>query len=299
MKYRLLKVLLPLILFVSGAAAIAEHNYQEPQDGSIVRLISAAASQPILFVFIGESNSTGLATNTYPTTHELSVRPAVQLLDHVSLDSFWNLHVGVNNQIENVQFSGTNPLTGTPYWYSTHGWELQLANRAEAGDFRRSTVYLAKCGQGGTVIANWDSNASYLGISPYQVAVKRIDSARNIIFRATHQWPQTIVFYNQGINNSGIDTATWHSKTVNLFSRLRRDVGVPDMPIEFLDFSSMGPDYYGYIIRNNLPNEITNFKAVSSFGATPLLADGIHWEYAAVKTNANRLIDTALRYYIR
>ena len=136
------------------------------------RITGATSGVPVLVVFAGESNSGGLAANSYATSGELSIR-TLPIWDNINNDGFDFLDIGTNNLLGHA---GNESYSST-----AHGAELQLANRYDDGDFGDRTVYLCKAGQGGTTIAAWmPVTGQYEGIYPYEVFIQRVSNA--IIF---------------------------------------------------------------------------------------------------------------------
>src|ERR1044072_1981924 len=103
----------------------------------------------LLFIFNGESNSGGLGANSGATSHELSVRSSIQILNNYTL-LFEDLHIGVNNILQHAGFNDSGPNN------QNHGWELGLANKVEANAFPQTQAHLVKTGQGGSLINEWN-----------------------------------------------------------------------------------------------------------------------------------------------
>lgn len=102
-----------------------------------------ALARRLLVIINGESNSGGYALNSEALSSELLPRSAVQILDNTGLATWQDLDIGTNNLVGHSGLSNG----------STHGFELELANRAETDSFYNEPVYLVKTGQGGSTIA--------------------------------------------------------------------------------------------------------------------------------------------------
>ena len=107
--HHLAVAMLATVLITTGAISA---RAEEPADGE---------RRPKLLVIItGESNSGGFALNSEATTEEVAPRSAVQILDNDVL-AFRPLDIGTNNLLGHAGLKPTE----------THGFELELANRAE------------------------------------------------------------------------------------------------------------------------------------------------------------------------
>jgi len=150
MQHRLRRRLLTVAIAVGGIAA--------------ARADGPAGDRPptLLVVITGESNAGGYALNSEATPEELAPRPAVQILDNDAL-VFRPLAIGTNNLLGHA---GLRPT-------ETHGFELELANRAERWPADRQPVYLVKTGQGGSRIADWAPDGAYFRTFRTRVAAAR------------------------------------------------------------------------------------------------------------------------------
>lgn len=227
-----------------------------------------------MIIFAGESNSGGYADNSSATPEELAPQPGVQILNN-STFLFEDLDIGTNNLIDHAGLANG----------VTHGWELQLANSIRAGgDWLEDVIYLVKCGQGASLIADWDENDVY-----WHKLKSRVDTAR-IALAALGLKPIPYVFYSQGINDSIYSTpvATWKTATKDYFTRLRQHIGYA--PIMMTRLPPDRPDYTAAI--NEIAREYPWVFPIEVADAT--LKDGNHWDYAGMKLIASRMIGNCI-----
>lgn len=229
---------------------------------------------PVLIIFNGESNSGGLAQNSLLTSADLTPKPKIQILNNNNF--VWEtLQIGVNNLIDHAQLAAN----------ASHGWELGLSNRA---DDLNTPVYLCKTGQGGSVIANWNTGGTY-----YTKFLQRINAAKSLLSGSGISY-RAILWYTQGINDAsqGADPNIWKAATIAHFAKIR--VEFPNIPILFSHIPSQ------YSIFNTAISEIiaagTNIYDISVDGAA-LGIDTNHWGYAGMQTIAGRMVDKTLQLY--
>lgn len=235
----------------------------------------------VLLVFTGESNSGGLAANSSATTSELLARSSLKILNNNSL-LFENLHIGVNNQIGHAGFTTAQDTT-------THGWELEFANRIDSGTFGINPMYLVKAGQGGSIIANWIIGSAY-----NDSLFKRMDTAIALLTSLNNsQKPSIYIFYSQGINdaNAATNATTWQLATIQHFKDIRNRYGN-----SIRIFMTNMPTYIGgnYAAYNSAIASIATllpyvfFIDVSGAGQN---GDNLHWSYSGMKLIGSRMID--------
>lgn len=236
-----------------------------------------------LIIISGESNSGGRALNSSASPSELAPRSSVQIFNNITF-GFQNLDIGTNNLLGH---SGLATDT-------EHSWELEMANRVEAGSFGNNPMYLVKTGQGGTKIENWAvGNTAYNGVDCWQVFQSRVDSAISQLHGMSGLDVQPYLFYTQGINDAiaGTNLTTWKAATIAHFAKIRAKYG--DMPIVMTKlmttYNSFNP------IIDQITAEVTECYSVVTADAT--LRDVNHWDYAGQKLVAGRMMDTILAYY--
>jgi carbohydrate esterase-like sialic acid-specific acetylesterase len=228
---------------------------------------------PLAFVFTGESNAGGLGLNSDATTAEVAPRSSVQILN-LSTFQFENLDIGTNNLRDHAGMEA--------YYDTSHGFELQLANSVEAGDFaQQSKVYLIKTGQGLSKVADWNIGGTY-----WTKFRERIGAAR-LHLPANRQW---IVFYSLGINDgiAGTDITTFKADTIAHISKIKAELtGCFIIMTQFQSLSG------GFAAINNALAEVaatqSNVFVVDSTGATTGV-DAYHWGYAGLKTITKRMV---------
>lgn len=229
-----------------------------------------------LFLFIGESNSGGYALNSEAPSNEIDETSYIKILNNTTLSTFDNLDIGTNNLVGHTGLSN-----GT-----THGFELELSNRAESKTWYTNPTYLVKCGQGGSQVSQWATNQSYFTtfVSRYQAAQSLLS---NIQFR-------TYILFSLGINDAlaGTNVNTWKSNVITFLSNIRSYTGA-STPIVMTEFQGMGTggtayDSYSTVIQE-IASEVRNTYSVDVTGAG--LRDANHWNYSGMKFVAGKMLD--------
>lgn len=232
----------------------------------------------VLFIFNGESNSGGYASNGDPTAYELSARSSIQILNNTTL-AFQDLDIGTNNLI------GHNGLTAN----ATHGWEIGLANAIEAGIItNKSQVHLVKTGQGGSYIKAWSQLTTY----PFYFT-QRVDAAISALNTAGKTY-QIVVFFSLGINDNGqvITDTEWRTEVETWFAAIRTRYGanVSFVMTKFFGAFTKFDDQMDAIAAAD-----SKVKTVVTTGEplVPIGQDGFgdrHWNYAAMKDICNSML---------
>ena len=219
--------------------------------------------------FIGESNSGGYALNSDALASELDIDPNIKIWDNINNDGFENLDIGTNNLLGHTGLSN-----GT-----THGWELQLQSKAESLD---SPIYLTKCGQGGSVISQWDLNGSY-----YQSFITRATGSKSAI---TQSNLKTCVVISFGINDAiaGTNVNTWYSETLSWIESVKNETNADIIVItDLMENTSEKIAINAQI--DNLVSALPYLEKSLTAGAT--LRDSNHWDYNGMKLICNRIWD--------
>lgn len=243
-----------------------------------MNIFYASMGQPYkrLFVINGESNSGGYALNSEAMSSELLERSAIKILDNTGLSSFQNLDIGTNNLVGHAGLSNG----------STHGFELEMCNRAETKKWYNKPTYLVKTGQGGSTISQWALNGSYMN-----TFVSRVQAAQSLLLGQRYK---PYVLFSLGINDaiSATNVATWKAAVINHFVNIRTYLGA-NTPIIMTEFQGMGASSTAYDSYSTAIQEIAandpNTYSVSASGAG--LRDSNHWNYAGMKLVAGRLLD--------
>lgn len=240
----------------------------------------------------GESNSGGLAANTYASQQELSAR-RIKILNNTTYASFDSLHIGVNNLIGHV---GLNYAED-----SAQGWELEIANLYDQNVFTNRTVYLCKRGQGGTLVSQWFRGATYTAeaqtVEPYDTALAGIRAAYNLITAIHNRPPQVVILWSDFVNDAGAgtSTATFKANTKTVFQQFRDDLGYGDFPIIMTQGQSITPVYDAKMVE--ITNEMSNVYVINTTGAetTQVFAGaGSHWGYTGMKQIALAMVTLML-----
>lgn len=245
------------------------------------------STTPLLLIFAGESNSGGLAGNSYATSPELAKRK-LKILNNSTLASFDSLDIGSNN------LTGHNALEYAAA--DAHGWELELANKVDSGYFGSREVFLCKAGQGGTKIVNWFAGSFYNGsVYSYETFLLRVDSARTIIERETGEEPDIVILWSQGINDAA-DTTGWKNNQIKVFENIKEDLGF-DVPIVVTQFQSISiPAYFNTSI-SEIAALMTNIYPANTSGAETsqvFAGAGGHWGYTGAKLVADIMLAIVL-----
>lgn len=233
------------------------------------------SKRPILVIINGESNSGGYALNSEAPLNEIGERESVQILNNNTL-VFENLDIGVNNLLGHAGLSNG----------STHGFELELANRADVNDFYSEGVYLVKTGAGGSTIAQWNVGGAY-----YNTMESRITTAQEILNFSDYN---IVVLYSLGINDAiaGTNVNVWKTAVQNHLNELRTIIGQGNVPIIMTQFQGMGSggtQYNSYSTTiSEIATNLENVYAVDVSGAG--LRDLNHWNYAGMKQVAGDML---------
>ena len=224
-----------------------------------------------LFVFTGESNSGGQAQNSQATPAEVAPRACVQIFDNIGLSSFLTLDIGTNN---NLDHWGLEPT-------SMHGWELQLANSVEAGEWWDGTVHLVKTGQGGTKLYEWHAASTY-----YTKFVQRVANAQAIL-RSQGKVPLIFLWVSWGINDaiSGTPVNTFMTQLDEMFVRMRGELGF--VPIVMAKNMASSP---GAVYNDALDAYAASDNMFFTVDPTGCATDDVnHWSYAGMKELSLRM----------
>lgn len=235
--------------------------------------LSKVNSKPFLVVINGESNSGGYALNSEAPSGEVGTRSSVTILNPVGL-VFEPLNIGGNNLLDHAGLSNG----------VTHGFELELANRADT-IAKYANVRLIKTGQGGSTIGQWNVGGGY-----FTKFSQRIAAAKTFINFADYN---IVILFSLGINDAGAGTNinTWKTGVTNHFASMRAEIGFGDIPIIVTQFQGMGGNAYGSYNTaiQELASSLTNVHPVDVTGAG--LRDPNHWNYVGMKMVAGLLLD--------
>ena len=247
----------------------------------LLALSASAADRPLVFVFTGESNSGGIGRNAEATAAEQAARPSVQIMNLTNgTFTFEPLLLGQNNLRDHAGLEG--------YYAGCHGLELGLANAVEAGSFAgRKQVYLVKTGNGGSKIEHW---------APDQQSGcwKKFDQRLAAAKRQVPTNAQWVVWFSLGINDAIANTpiASWKQDTLAHLKRIKKEL--PGAPIVMTQFQSMKRYAATDKTLAEIAAEEPGVFVVDSTGAG-MEPDGNHWNYAGLKTVAQRMVETTVK----
>jgi hypothetical protein len=256
-----------------------EPRYTQALLGAINKFPGAVSVRPsnpanLLIIFSGESNSGGFAPNSQAPVSELGLRPNVRILNNSFL-KFEPLDIGVNSLIDHAGLSGV--------YSNIHGFELGLANEADAGKLGRDPIYLVKTGQGGSTIQSWGVGDTY-----YTKFLARTRAAR-AVFTAAKTTVLPILWYTQGINDAfynSITVSEWKTLTLAHFAKIRQEI--PDLIILFAEITPKWGVYNQAIAE--VVAATSNCYLIKNTNAT-VLPDLNHWDYFGAKLIASRFVD--------
>lgn len=237
-------------------------------EGQVINIKSGQlTNETVLIVINGESNAGGQVPNSGATQSELAPRPAFQILNNTNL-TFEDLHIGVNNNIGHQGLQ--NGLT--------HGFELELANRADTNAFYAKPCYLVKTGQGGSVIDQWRVGQPY-----FTTFLKRVGSAKKLLKGKPYR---TVIIFSLGINDAiaSTDIKFWKASVKKHFVNMRKALG-PDTPIIMTKIMPVFKVYNQAI--EQIAKEVPNVYVVNTADATQ--ADPYHWDYNGMKLIGSRM----------
>ncbi len=252
------KILIAIILIGVGC-------YKEESN---MKLFASQNKRQRLIIFTGESNSGGIAPNSDATAGELAARPSVQIWNNTS-GGFQDLDIGTNNLLGHTGLSGL--------YDDTHTWELELANICATNGIRQ---YLVKTGQGGSVIANWNTGGTY-----YTTLVSRVNGARTEI----GQLP-VVFWYTHGINDriAGTASGTFKTSVQTHISNLKSSFPGAKF-IMMKNMTNNGNDTYNTVIQEiaDADDDVETIEVTSA----GVQGDGNHYTYSGTKLIANRFWD--------
>lgn len=246
-----------------------------------------------LFIYSGESNSGGRALNSSATSPELAVRSGLKIFNNSTLNSFDSLQVGVNNLI------GHPGLDSAPIPTTEHSWELEMANRVEAGTFGSAVEYIVKTGIGGATIAQIISGGTtYNSVNGWNQLIARVDAAIPIMTTINGGTaPRLFMLYSQAINDAiaGTAVATWKANTKTHFANIRARYGNVVIVMErFESITAVNTAPFNTAIQQ-IATEMTDVLSIDGSGTT--LRDSYHQDYAGKKIMAGRLMDALKANY--
>lgn len=239
-------------------------------------LITTPSTTKSLIVLFGESNSGGIAPNSSATADELSPR-SLKIFNNSTLASFDALDIGTNNLVGHA---------GLEYaMYNSHGMELELANKYDAGYFTKE-MFLLKAGQGGSKVSEWQIGGSY-----YTTFKQRLNACLSLLNISISD---CIFMLSLGINDKGINTpvATYKSGMKTLIQNIKNDFSLTELNLSMMRFEFVTnlaiSDY------NTAITEVATEESVKSFTTIGLtkIADGYHLDYAGMKSATNAFLNS-------
>lgn len=275
-------------IFIAFLFCCLTTSCQKPVVGVVSRL---PHNNPVLIIMAGESNSGGLADNSLASAPEVAARN-IKILNNTTLTSFDALDIGTNNLVDHVGLLFASSVA--------HGWELQLANRYDDGDFGNKTVYIVKAGQGGTTGAMWADEATYSAeaqtIEPYDTWVSRVQAALHLIDSIHHVVPQIVMWWSLGYNDivAGTNVDVYKDEVQAVFTSMRTEIGI-DFPIIQTQFQSINTAYDTAI--DDITGLLDDVYKISTSGAETsqtFCCTGNHWGYTGAKLVSDRFIDLTL-----
>jgi hypothetical protein len=245
----------------------------------IIGIYGEAVITPLVIIS-GESNAGGEAENSDATSPELAPRTNVKIINSYTL-LFETLDIGTNNILDHQDIDDAP----TSQW---HGWELQIANRKDAGTaFGIGTLHMVKTGQGSSTIAQWNDGGTY-----YTKFKDRVDAAVDIL-EGQGKTLQLYLIWSQGLNDmvAGTSVATWKAATIAHFEKIRLRYGsVRIIMTQFNDIT--GTSAFNTAIAE-ICAELDDCHYVSTAGAPVKhpVDNPYHWNYSGMKQIADDIVD--------
>lgn len=239
-----------------------------------------------LFYVEGESNSRGFALlDPILNSADIGLQKSVKILDVNNFNILHDLIIGGDNY-------NNNNLLGTvesgQRGKERFGFELEIARRAKTNNWYSNPCHVVKCGQGGSIISQWNTGGAYDLLS--QTAITNI---KNFLKNIPHK---IIILYSLGINDrlAVTDLTAWKNGVKARFEVLRSRF-YANTPIIMTGFQSIsGVDMTSYTSTlNQIAGEMSNVFCVDSTGCTTY--DGIHWDAAetGMKQLTGRMLNIA------
>jgi hypothetical protein len=232
-----------------------------------------------LFSFFGESNSGGYAVNTDLSAGQLASRAAVKIW-HNTASEFQSLDIGTNNLISHDGMTDN----------ASHGWENGLANKVE--DLTLPTpVYLAKCGQGGSLISHWELTDAF-----YTTMIARIKATINAV-DALGKVPRLVLWYSFGVNDiiNTTDEATWKAAVQALFTNIRTQFRSTNLII--MPYLMTSADAYNDSIQSIADTDDYTITFDTTNLTTYPKRDTYHWNKVGMENMAHKLVADTLSFY--
>jgi hypothetical protein len=226
--------------------------------------------EPVI-ILAGESNPAGVISDGNLVHSDSLTDARVQILNNLSL-VVEPLAMGINN----------NLLVATPAPpAATHGMELKIKKRFQAGAFKSDTIFIVKIAYSGAQIGTL--------INFLDTAYKRLDTAFAQI-KARGHIPQPYIFYSQGINLANNDTAAWLKSTEYYITALRNRYGY--MPV----FTTVLPTSSAGVVFNNTINKMAYWDGFTWVVRTSDLGqqDPAHWSASGLDSLADRMISLSV-----
>jgi len=232
-----------------------------------------------LFSFFGESNSGGYAVNTDLSVAQLASRDAVKIW-HNTANEFQSLDIGTNNLISHYNLTDN----------ASHGWENGLANKVEDLTLP-SPVYLAKCGQGGSLISSWELADEF-----YTTMIARIKASMDAI-NALGKVPRLVLWYSFGVNDilNSTNEATWKAAVQALFVNIRTQFRSTNLII--MPYLMTSADAYNDSIQNIADTDAYTITFDTTNLTTYPKRDTYHWNKVGMENMAHKLVADTLSFY--
>lgn len=228
-----------------------------------------------LFIIIGESNSGGTGSFVHTKPGDLDPFDRAYILNNNTL-IMEPLDLGTNNLIGHFGLADN----------SAHAFELEIARRAEYG-YLRNIAYIMKSGQGGSVIAEWDTTGSYYQtfLTRYQAASDAMDSIGQAFY--------PVFMVTIGVNNAlaSLDSATYRADFQAWIENMRDDIGAPTAPVVIPEITGGGADPDFAVVNsiyNDLEGVLTNFTVIDVSQA--YTGGSYHWPYQGLKVIATGML---------
>lgn len=244
--------------------------------------LPGARPTAVIFVWAGESNTGGAVPVSSLPSWELVTTPWVQIWNN-STNVFESLKIGTNNLLGHAGFA-SNVNAG-----------LEMGLRRSQAVLGVEQVFLLKCGQGGSTIAQWSvGNATgyWSSLVARYTAARAVLESRGFAVRPVFLWWM-------GLNDALALTppATWQAANQTFFGNVRNLMGA-DLTIYQIRLQTNAPNAAERIALNaaitSMAASDSRFIPVDLPSGVEVSTDGAHFTKSGYISIFNAFIEAAL-----
>lgn len=188
--------------FVAGSIWQRSNNVEKSDTAQL----NQGPRENLMIIACCESNSGGYGNNADSQSWERA--PRALNFYNVNTKIFEPLQIGVNNNLDHYGLIS-----------SSHGWELELANKIDLGHFKNyEGVYYVQTGQGGSTVAQWSVGNPTNYWSKF---LDRTNTAQSIV-----EDEHKVIWLTLGINDAiaGTNADIFKAGLIELVSRMKTEV---------------------------------------------------------------------------